>query len=474
MNKIKKWGKLEQKEAMINSYDFGGILSSTIGGAATGTTLLPGWGTAIGAGVGLIGGLMNNKQQKEQARQQKQMMNQQLMQQKQANLLALPQSSGGIGNSIPVFSEGGYLTPEILAKSGGYVAKSGIHIKPENRGKFTATKERTGKSTEELTHSKNPLTRKRAIFAQNAKRWKHDDGGYLGMQEFALGGPGDPIGGQGLGKNSTVFTPSNKTQWYPESAALSKYKSLIGSGKSDEANKLIFGYYSNEPYGPYKEGTHDEYTKTGKIRPIRANDLSTLDTNKYVAPKDYTALLQGINSNAYGGDVDGEGNEDTDTESSLKETMLLKSKYNSLNRKETGNKFETKSSSNQNKKLSPKEELKEYKRLKDKYSKFKNDKSSLRLDIGGYLDAIYKKAYGGSVTGFPWETEKAVGGFVNSLLPDTSKLISYKTGGTHEQNPLGGIPLSMSANGKRNTVEQGETSFKFKEGKYIFSNRLRV
>jgi hypothetical protein len=46
-----------------------------------------------------------------------------------------------------------------------------IEIKPENKGKFNATKERTGKSTEELTHSKNPLTRKRAIFAQNAKKW---------------------------------------------------------------------------------------------------------------------------------------------------------------------------------------------------------------------------------------------------------------------------------------------------------------
>lgn len=32
---------------------------------------------------------------------------------------------------------------------------------------------RTGKSTEELTHSKNPLTRKRAIFAQNAAKWNH-------------------------------------------------------------------------------------------------------------------------------------------------------------------------------------------------------------------------------------------------------------------------------------------------------------
>ena len=49
--------------------------------------------------------------------------------------------------------------------------KKGINIDPENKGKFNATKERTGKSTEELTHSKNPLTKKRAIFAQNAKKW---------------------------------------------------------------------------------------------------------------------------------------------------------------------------------------------------------------------------------------------------------------------------------------------------------------
>lgn len=57
--------------------------------------------------------------------------------------------------------------------------KSGIKIKPENKGKFTATKKRTGKTTEELTHSKNPLTRKRAIFAQNAKKWKHEEGGQI-------------------------------------------------------------------------------------------------------------------------------------------------------------------------------------------------------------------------------------------------------------------------------------------------------
>ena len=52
---------------------------------------------------------------------------------------------------------------------------SNIEINTKNKGKFTATKKRSGKSTEELTHSKNPLTRKRAIFAQNAKKWNHKE-----------------------------------------------------------------------------------------------------------------------------------------------------------------------------------------------------------------------------------------------------------------------------------------------------------
>lgn len=56
-------------------------------------------------------------------------------------------------------------------------AKIGIHINSANKGKFNATKKATGKTTEELTHSSNPVTKKRAIFAQNSKRWKHGEDG---------------------------------------------------------------------------------------------------------------------------------------------------------------------------------------------------------------------------------------------------------------------------------------------------------
>lgn len=49
----------------------------------------------------------------------------------------------------------------------------GIHIKKKNKGKLTATAKKTGKSFSELAHSKNPLTRKRAQFALNSRKFKH-------------------------------------------------------------------------------------------------------------------------------------------------------------------------------------------------------------------------------------------------------------------------------------------------------------
>ena len=83
-------------------------------------------------------------------------------------------------------------------------AKGGIHIKPENKGKFTASAKAAGHSVQE--HAKavlnnpnaTPLQKKRANFARNAAKWKHADGGYVHNQMIqpmlAEGGPiyGDP------------------------------------------------------------------------------------------------------------------------------------------------------------------------------------------------------------------------------------------------------------------------------------------
>jgi len=47
-------------------------------------------------------------------------------------------------------------------------------------------------------------------------------------------------------------------------------------------------------------------------------------------------------------------------------------------------------------------------------------------------------------------------------------------GGTHEQNPLGGVPMGKGTDGVTNFVEQGETSFNIKGQKFIFSNRITI
>lgn len=50
---------------------------------------------------------------------------------------------------------------------------SGIYIKPQNRGKFTALKKRTGKSASWFKAHGTPAQKKMATFALNAKKWKH-------------------------------------------------------------------------------------------------------------------------------------------------------------------------------------------------------------------------------------------------------------------------------------------------------------
>lgn len=52
------------------------------------------------------------------------------------------------------------------------------------------------------------------------------------------------------------------------------------------------------------------------------------------------------------------------------------------------------------------------------------------------------------------------------------QLTEFNEGGTHEENPLGGIPQGMNPSGQMNLVEEGET--KFDAENYIFSDSLKV
>ena len=86
------------------------------------------------------------------------------------------QSEWREGSQAPLVLE----MPEILNNQVALFKDGGtIHIKKENRGKFTALKKRTGKSASWFKAHGTPAQKKMATFALNARKWKHSDGGLM-------------------------------------------------------------------------------------------------------------------------------------------------------------------------------------------------------------------------------------------------------------------------------------------------------
>jgi hypothetical protein len=105
----------------------------------------------------------------------------------------------------------------IYGNNTNVLAKDGIEIKPENRGKFTEYKKRTGKTTEESLHSKDPHVRQMANFARNAAKWDKAQTGAAvsgaggaatgvasggGTPWGMIGAAGSGIAGQATGNNA--------------------------------------------------------------------------------------------------------------------------------------------------------------------------------------------------------------------------------------------------------------------------------
>ena len=89
------------------------------------------------------------------------------------------------GHIIKLSKRDNFKNPDFRYKQGGILkrvesGKSGIHIKPENRGKFTASAKRAGMGVQEYARkvlndpNATPLQRRRANFARNAKKFKHN------------------------------------------------------------------------------------------------------------------------------------------------------------------------------------------------------------------------------------------------------------------------------------------------------------
>ncbi len=156
---------------------------------------------------------------------------------------------------------------------------SGIHIKPENKGKFTAYKKRTGKTTEEALHSSNAHVRQMANFARNASHWNHKQKGVReietegrepifspkkkdGTRDLLYYNPSDPKHSEGgvtakvISKSKYKMKGGNKDLVIPEGSAII----TANQGKNKEALKA------------YKKG---DYKKLEKVINKMPNDNNT-------------------------------------------------------------------------------------------------------------------------------------------------------------------------------------------------------
>ena len=93
---------------------------------------------------------------------------------------------------------------EKAAAERGYASGGRIHIKPENRGKFTALKKRTGHSASWFKAHGTPAQKKMAVFALNAKKWKHGDGGFLNVYD----GESEPTGYLMMYDDNYLYNPN--------------------------------------------------------------------------------------------------------------------------------------------------------------------------------------------------------------------------------------------------------------------------
>lgn len=313
-----------------------------------------------------------------------------------------------------------------------------IHIKPENRGKFNATKKRTGKTTEQLSHSKNPLTRKRAIFALNAKKWKHADGGellpndyYLNL--FALGGETNLLD---QADSNNVNTKNNKGL----KGLLNKLSGLGESGDESNINSIdpqslvgnIATLFSNQQ--PVLQGANQtagadiendfdpqyiDVTKVKKDFDTKGAITSSIGAGAGLGATIGTVIpgagtLVGGAIGAVGGAIAGGIKSIFGNKKAKRQERKAKNKARGLNSMAT---------------------------------------------LESYMGKAYGFAEGGNLSNLMGRKYFAEGG-----------LTTFNNGGSHEESPIGGIPQGISETGQMNLVEEGETRFQ----DYIFSDRLLV
>lgn len=178
-----------------------------------------------------------------------------------------------------------------------------IHIKKSHEGRFTAYKKRTGQTTEEALHSKDPHVRKMANFARNAAKW-HQDGGNLDekpkrynrltnskvIKWFDKGGKANKKSDGGAftqaGSNATkTFETYKKLGSAAKSVNLGRMKSVKPLGEKIPKSQLGGTIPIKQDHTAYKHNVEAEpdhgYTKWLNTLPERLRETNDYDLKGY-------------------------------------------------------------------------------------------------------------------------------------------------------------------------------------------------
>lgn len=366
-----------------------------------------------------------------------------------------------------------------------------IHIKPSKRGTFTAAAKKRGKSVQEfasqvLANKENytPAMVKKANFARNASKWKHEDGG-------------------------PIFNPFTKT-WYAD----------------DQKTKLGSRYNHNFGYTEYtKDGFAVNYTPNGREINRRrgrqtpyisgkgrnAQEQAYFDTDKvFTDSTKVKAKRYGLNPNVLASRLAREGIDPAIEEYNRSGGKSLISGYNdgvsgslwglddfasnirsgATTLIEPWINWEDEEFENEKGRLTQSAyfpggwsdatsgvaaELKGRRdRMAKKFPKLTQDELDIAA-LAAYNQGEQKTINDIKTKGIksvsrykPFINIKALGGDLNNDF--SNGVIYIGNGGSHEENPFEGVQFGIDENGTPNLVEEGEVIF----NGYVYSDRIKV
>lgn len=313
----------------------------------------------------------------------------------------------------------------VMSPFGNQFKDGGIFIKPSKRGTFTAAAKKRGMGVQEfaskvLANKENysPAMVKKANFAKNASKWKHADGGPLEELMDSYANPKTTTGI--LGKGAIQLLDPTGISSYPDVYASGKelWEDLSWENTKDFGINLIGALpLIGKVTAPFKAAKMAKMlTRVGDVNTLvksidKANEVNKIiDTVPEILPITRKAVerVQDLTTKII--------------------SDPLFDYYSAINKVD---------------------KVKDYVKANAAVNavNIANNTSDVEGIIG---DFINKKAEGGNL-------------FTNGVT-------MIGNGGTHEQNPMEGVPMGIDNQGIPNLVEEGEVIYK----DYVFSNRLRV